>query len=188
MFLKCSEKELSVYRTEIILKNSVGDSMSSLLSSEVGMSKDIPWAIIERLLAGLALSLNVGKNLQPHQLSGLSKKIYAKYYYLSFDELIYIFDSGSSGRYGKLFDRVDEEVIFGWIEKFDTDERLTVVQTLTANELFEQKENRKLETNFLIDLMKPIAEKLTAEIEKKKENEDNFNKFREQYFKEKDKC
>lgn len=183
--ISCSEKELSTYRTQINLTESVGSGMSGLLRREIALTREVPCAIIERLLAGLALSLNVGKNLEPHQLSGLAKKIYAKYYYLSFDELIHVFDKGSSGQYGKLFDRVDEEVIFGWLEKYDTDERLGLVQKLTSQEIEEQKQDKEAETKFLADILKPITEKLTAELDKEKEKEDNYKKFREQYFKSK---
>lgn len=180
--INCSENQLSTYRTKIKLSESIGDGMAYLVGKEVSIERVVVCAIIERLLAGLALSLNVGKNLEPHQLSGLAKKIYAKYYYLSFDELMYVFDKGSSGSYGKIYDRVDEEIIFTWLEKFDTDERLNLAHKSTSEEIESQRQQKEIEDNFLADLLKPLTEKLTAELDGEKQKEDNYKKFREQYF------
>lgn len=180
--INCSENQLSTYRTKIKLSESVGDGMAYLVGKSVSIERGVVYAIIERLLAGLAMSLNVGKNLEPHQLSGLAKKIYAKYYYLSFDELMYVFDKGSSGSYGKIYDRVDEEIIFTWLEKFDTDERINIAQKSTSEEIESQREQKEIEEKFLADLLKPLSDKLTAELDGEKKKEENYKKFKEQYF------
>lgn len=180
--INCSENQLSTYRTKIKLSENVGDGMAYLVGKNISIERVVVYAIIERLLAGLAMSLNVGKNLEPHQLSGLAKKIYAKYYYLSFDELMYVFDKGSSGGYGKIYDRVDEEIIFTWLEKFDTDERINIAQRSTSEEIESQKEQREAEEKFLANLLKPLSDKLTAELDGEKKKEEYYKKFREQYF------
>lgn len=180
--INCSENQLSTYRTKIKLSESVGDGMAYLVGKNISIERVVVYAIIERLLAGLAMSLNVGKNLEPHQLSGLAKKIYAKYYYLSFDELMHVFDKGSSGGYGKIYDRVDEEIIFTWLEKFDTDERINIAQISISEEIENQKEQKEIEDNFLADILKPLTEKLTAELDGEKKNEEDYKKFKEQYF------
>lgn len=180
--INCSENQLSTYRTKIKLSESVGDGMAYMVGKNISIERVVVYAIIERLLAGLAMSLNVGKNLEPHQLSGLAKKIYAKYYYLSFDELMHVFDKGSSGGYGKIYDRVDEEIIFTWLEKFDTDERINIAQISISEEIENQKEQKEIEDNFLADILKPLTEKLTAELDGEKKNEEDYKKFKEQYF------
>ena len=178
MLIKASERELTQYRVGIIVHEAVGDSMAYLIAKEVGIKKDVVCAIIERLLAGLALSLNVGKNLEPYQLAPLSVKIYAKYYYLSFDEIMYVFDKGSSGQYGKIYDRIDEEIILGWLSNYDTGERL---------EIASKKHNQDIEQSKMssdeINILSKVYEKVIQDQEAEKVKEENFKKFREQYFK-----
>lgn len=153
--------------------------MAYLVGKEIRVERTAVWAIIERLLAGLALSMNVGKNLQPHQLDGLAKKIYAKYYYFSFDELLYVFDKGASGGYGKIYDRIDEEIIFTWLESFDTGERIQIAENANVSEIESYEEQKKAELEFLSRLLEPVAQVL----EEEKQKEENYKKFREQYFK-----
>lgn len=178
MLLSCSESHLSTYRTQINVSESVGDGMAYLIGKDIMIEKRVVWSIIERLLAGLALSLNVGKNIEPHQLDGLAKKIYSKYYYLSFDELMYVFDCGTSGKYGKLYDRVDEEVIFSWLEKYDTDERLSIAEFSNKKEIESQIEEKEQDRAMLAKLLEPISRVL----EEEKQKEENFKAFREKYF------
>jgi hypothetical protein len=177
MLLSCSEKELSEYRTKISVSESIGDGMAYLVGKDIMIEKKVVCAIIERLLAGLALSLNVGKNLEPHQLSGLAIKIYAKYYYFSFDELMYVFDKGSSGAYGKLYDRVDEEIIFTWLQMYDTGERLAEAQTKHSDEIKETKMSDEE-----INILSKVYEKVISHQEQEKAKEEYYKKFREQYF------
>lgn len=143
------------------------------------LSRDMPYAIIERILAGLALSLNVGKNIEPHQLDGLAKKIYAKYYYFSFDELLYVFDKGTSGAYGKLYDRVDEEIIFTWLERFDHEERMGIAEESNKEEIESYAEEKEAERAFLAKALEPISHLL----EEERKKEENYKAFREKYFK-----
>ena len=159
--------------------------MAYLVGKEIQVEREVVYAIIERLLAGLALSLNIGKNLEPHQLSGLAKKIYAKYYYLSFDEIMHVFDKGSCGSYGKLYDRIDEEIIFSWLEKFDVDERISIAEKSNSDDIKEFKIQQKEHDEFLAKHLSKYTEKLTQELEQEKIKEENYKKFREQYFSKK---
>lgn len=180
--ISCSESELTTYRTKISLIECVGDGMAYLVGKEIQIEREVVYAIIERLLAGLALSLNIGKNLEPHQLSGLAKKIYAKYYYLSFDEIMHVFDKGSCGSYGKLYDRIDEEIIFSWLEKFDVDERILISEKSNSDEIKEFKIQQKEHDEFLAKHLSKYTEKLSQELGQEKIKEENYKKFREQYF------
>jgi hypothetical protein len=180
MLLNATENELVSYRTGISPEKAVGDSMSYLLAQDIGAQKEIIYAIIERLLAGLALSLNVGKNIEPFQLKPLAIKIYARYYFLSFDELMYVFDKGSSGEYGKLYDRVDEEIIFTWIQCYDVNERQS-----TARMLVEQEEAKQKTSPQEYEILEKLYAKSIEETEEEKKKKENYQKFREQYFKTK---
>lgn len=182
MLLNFSQNELETYRAKISPYESVGDGMAYLVGKEIKIEREVVYAIIERLLASLALSLNVGKNLEPYQLSGLAKKIYAKYYYFSFDEVMYVFDKGTSGVYGKIYDRIDEEIIFSWLEKFDTDERLTFAKKSTVAEIESNAEQKQAEQDFLAKHLAVFADNLNQEIEFEKQKEENFVSFREKYF------
>ncbi len=178
MLLSCSESQLSTYRTKISVSESIGDGMAYLVGKEIMIKREVVYSIIERLIAGLALSLNVGKNIEPHQLDSLAKKIYAKYYYFSFDEIMYVFDKGTSGAYGKLYDRIDEEIIFSWLEKYDTGERVGIAEDSNRKEIEDYAEQKELEREFLAKALEPVSKAL----EEERQKELNYKAFREKYF------
>lgn len=156
--------------------------MAFLVGENIGIEKRIIFTIIEKLLAALSLSLNVGKNLEPHQLDALAKKIYAKYYYLSFDEIMYVFDQGTTGKYGKLYDRIDEEVIFSWLEKYDTDERIQIANKKNSDEM-EVLKQEKIEEDLLIAKhLVSFSTELIKEVEQKKKKEEDYKLYRDKYF------
>lgn len=75
-------------------------------------------AAIVDIVSRAAAMLNVGKQLQPHQVEFLADEILLEYYWLNIGELRYLFLQGTRGEYGTIYDRFDSTVVFGWIEKY----------------------------------------------------------------------
>lgn len=75
-------------------------------------------AAIVDILSRTAAMLNVGKQLQPHQVEFLADEILLEYYWLNIGELRYLFLQGTRGEYGTVYDRFDSTVVFGWIGKY----------------------------------------------------------------------
>lgn len=62
-------------------------------------------------------SLNVGKNMTELQVYSSACSLVEMYWRLKLEEFILIFKNGCAGYYGKTYDRIDVEVLSGWIEQ-----------------------------------------------------------------------
>lgn len=78
-------------------------------------SKD---AVIQ-IIAEAAALLNIGKNLQPHQIEFLAEDIVQDWFYLTIGEIRYIMQQGIRNRWGNIYDRMDVETVMGWIGQYD---------------------------------------------------------------------
>lgn len=78
-------------------------------------SKD---AVIQ-IIAEAAALLNIGKNLQPHQIEFLAEDVLQDWFYLTIGEVRYIMQQGIRNRWGSIYDRLDVETVMGWIGQYD---------------------------------------------------------------------
>lgn len=60
------------------------------------------------------------------QVAELAKLIYDDFYYLNFDDLKLCFDNAKKGKYGKIYDRIDGNIVMEWLSKY-SQERVDVV-------------------------------------------------------------
>lgn len=74
-------------------------------------------AVIE-IVGQAAALLNVGKNLQAHQIEFLADEIRQSWYFLTIGEIRFVMENGVRGKYGELYDRLDTNVVLGWFEKY----------------------------------------------------------------------
>lgn len=72
--------------------------------------------------------LNATNSLTTAQIADLTVRISKQYYYFRLDELVYVLDRGAQGEYGRDYNRVDAGLIMGWLEQYDTTERLWAVE------------------------------------------------------------
>lgn len=139
-------------------------------------------------LLRLTEGLNVTNTLTDNQISKLTTTIGQTYYYLRFEELLYIFEKGASGGYGKDFNRLDGSVIMQWIEQYDVEERTDQAialaqqrqgpkpEPLTDDQLkeFYRKAGLKVENAFVDNSHKRQAER-------DREADQGYQAFRRQY-------
>ncbi len=83
---------------------------------------------LSALITQLRQSLNVGKNLDTLQVYECASLLAEKYWYLRLEEFLYVFKQAKLGKYGKIYDRLDVQVISGWLHAYDTGERLVELQ------------------------------------------------------------
>lgn len=83
-------------------------------------------AIVE-IIAFSAGLLNIGKNLQAHQIGFLADEILQDWYWLKIGELKFIMDQGTRGAYGELYDRLDVNMVMEWIAAYDA-QRTEIVE------------------------------------------------------------
>lgn len=151
------------------------------MSNFVRNNHDDLFNAIEKLIAMLSLSLNIGKNLEPHQLAPLAKEIYHKYYFYSIDEIALVFRKGAQGEFGKLFDKLDRSTIMEWFTIYDTRDRMPIVE----NHRTQQEEAQKQEnTNSLYAMLGGDLgiNKLKKELTPDEEKEANYQTIRQKYF------
>ena len=77
---------------------------------------------LSALIQGVYDLVKVGKRIDEDAIVKLSKMILKKYWYLTIDEVSYCLDSGIQGQYGKIYDRIDAQVILEWLHLYDTGE------------------------------------------------------------------
>lgn len=70
------------------------------------------------LIANLCESLNLTKGMNTLQAYEGACLLVGKYYFLKFEEFIFIFKEGKMGRYGQLFNRIDIQILCEWCEKY----------------------------------------------------------------------
>lgn len=83
-------------------------------------------AIVE-IIAFSAGLLNIGKNLQAHQIGFLADEILQDWYWLKIGELKFIMQQGVLGAYGELYDRLDVNMVMEWIAAYDA-QRTEIVE------------------------------------------------------------
>jgi hypothetical protein len=80
------------------------------------------------LITQLGNSFNVGKNVDTLQVYECATLLAEKYWYLRLEEFVYVFKQARLGKYGKVYDRLDVQVISEWLTTYDTGERLAEME------------------------------------------------------------
>ncbi len=95
------------------------------------------------LITQLGNSFNVGKNVDTLQVYECATLLAEKYWYLRLEEFVYVFKQARLGKYGKVYDRLDVQVISDWLTTYDTGERLAEMERRRQVQL-EQEMDSKL--------------------------------------------
>lgn len=158
------------------------------MASQIKANRGEVITCIELLIVKLAMSVNVGKNIEPHQAADISQSIYKKYYKLSIEEVALVLKKGRAGEFGKLYDRLDEMIIMDWFEKYDCGhERESLVQNARIEASKQDKEENETGINLLMNNPRIIdlANDLIMEKETEAQKQKKFNDFRLEYLKNK---
>lgn len=160
-------------------------SMKPLRTSSVSdalMSSNPAFAVIRKakgrdsamtLLAAIITNglkyFNVGKGMTPEQVVLAADLILTDFHYLKPDEVAMTFRMAASGRFGKIYDRIDPAVIMEWMAEFDS------FRTIEAENI-SIKASNKPATQLLIESsdnipldVKEAFKRLYSENEKKHE-------------------
>lgn len=160
------------------------------LSSYKRESEDVLYANLETLLIRLSMSFNLGKNLEPWQISEIATDVYQKYYFLSIEEFILVLKKGRTGDFGKVYDRLDGAIIMEWFDKYETsEERQSLVeQRRIAQERQDKQESEKSLLNIfqhpaMRELVRTLKENFQAP--EKQNSEQDYHQFKADYLKTK---
>lgn len=86
-------------------------------------------AMIVSIITDLALSFNVGANMNQDQVAETVDDIIQDFYFLKLDDLKLCFKNGKRERYGKIY-RIDESVILSWLDKY-VEERFSCAEKVS---------------------------------------------------------
>lgn len=78
-------------------------------------------AFMVNMLNDLIDFFNVGKSMGALQVAQTADLVIEEYYYLKPDDFKLCFNRAKKGYYGKLYDRIDGQVILGWLASYDTE-------------------------------------------------------------------
>ena len=76
-------------------------------------------ALVVLFLSDLVKFFNVGKAMNDVQMAQTADLILDEYYYLNIDDIKLCFNMAKSGKFGKVYDRIDGQVIMGWLSEYE---------------------------------------------------------------------
>ena len=167
-----------------------GHPALATVQKEAGLAK--ARAVVAYLIAETLEFFNSGNDMNDRQVAVTVDLILEEYPYMQPDDLKLCFRRAMKGRYGKLYNRIDGQIIMGWLREYNR-ERCTVASEQSYNEhkahLSEEArptqgifyaeyhaelERRAKEGNREAKRLLDLSDGLIAELEKRK-----HDKFRE---------
>lgn len=142
---------------EQILKS---DSPSFNLIRNQPNGEAITQAMISKLLIDFITFLNIGKTMGEAQIVETVKLIIEDYSALKPDDFVLFFSKAKRGYYGKVYDRMDGQILFEWLEQFMF-ERDTDIERIRKNEKI-KLEKELLSVSEAVEMpeyFKPLLEK-----------------------------
>ena len=153
-------------------------------------------AILVIAINELVSFFNVGKTMNDVQVALTADLIIDRFYYLKLEEIKLCFHNAMVS--GKVYDRLDGNVILGWLNEYDA-QRDEIVSSLSINEAHEQNNNSH--GMFYEEYIKHLTERIENGDEKAKalleshqsfiqmmksnDKEVTFKKWKEEYYKRK---
>lgn len=75
-------------------------------------------AILVIILTDLIKFFSIGKTMGQDQLVQTIRLIIEDFYYFNIEDFKLCFDNAKRGKYGKVYDRIDGNVIYEWLQKY----------------------------------------------------------------------
>ncbi len=120
-------------------------------------------AILVIILTDVIKFFNVGKTMGQEQIVQTIRLITEDFYYFNIEDFKLCFNNAKRGLYGKIYDRIDGNIIYEWLQKYSEERVKTAYQegdfrpeVVSKNERISNKRDRDFE-NFRISY---IAEKI----------------------------
>ena len=76
-------------------------------------------ALVVLILADLVKFFNVGKAMNDVQMAQTADLIFDEFYYLNIEDFKLCFNMAKSGKFGKVYDRMDGQVIMDWLSTYE---------------------------------------------------------------------
>lgn len=116
-------------------------------------------ASVVEIVSEAAALMNVGKNLQSHQIEFIAGELTNQFYFLTIAEIRFFMLEGVRGKYGPVYDCLDVNRVFEWLNKY-LDIRAEIVSNRAIRAHVEIREEESQTAIFMPDELKKLAEKL----------------------------
>jgi hypothetical protein len=83
-------------------------------------------AVLTLLIDDLLNFFSIGKSMGERQMAETVRMIIDDFYYLNFDDLKLCFNNAKKEKYGKIYDRIDGNIIYSWVQKYSNERVETV--------------------------------------------------------------
>lgn len=91
------------------------------------------FAFLTIAIVDLIEFFNVGKTMGEAQVVSTIRLLVDDFYYLNVEDFKLCFNNAKRGKYGKVYDRIDGNTIYEWLNKYST-ERVEVAYPEIANQ------------------------------------------------------
>lgn len=86
-------------------------------------------AFMAKIIIDVVTFFNVGKIMKDTQVAQTADLIIDEFYFLKPDDFKLCFNRAKKGYYGKVYDRIDGQVIFEWLNQYTNDRMTTASDT-----------------------------------------------------------
>lgn len=107
-------------------------------------------AFMVKMLNDLIDFFNIGKTMGAVQVAQTADMVIEEYYYFKPDDFKLCFTRAKKGVYGKVYDRIDGQVIFDWLNIYKS-ERMSVAEELSFQEAEKYKNDQSERTSSILE-------------------------------------
>ena len=116
--------------------------MPSLATLGRERGEAIARAVLVIIMNDMLDFFNAGNDMKDTQVAMTVDFILEEYPYMQTDDITLCFRNAMKGKYGKLYNRIDGQIIMGWIKAYNS-ERCTAAQVASENESKTRKQDEK---------------------------------------------
>jgi hypothetical protein len=128
------------YRSINSVSQAIDLNTPSLAKINKHFGEDFILAYIEGWIVNLRKFLNVGKSMTDNQTEETAIFILSEYYSITIADIYLVFKKAKLGHFGKIYDRLDGQVILSWFDEFFK-ERCNVCAERSVNEADKYKDD-----------------------------------------------
>ncbi len=182
-------ERLAEYQFGLSCEKAIQGTAVSLIRKNDKQSFDY---IFGKLLSLLADSITVNNKFGLAQIPMYREAIFKKYYFLTIDEIAYVFKNLIMGVYKKEYNKLDLETIMNAFEIYDTTERMEWLDKRNHNEKVEalklQESFKGVSAEFASEMVAKISKENNLKtVDSEKEKEEEFKKARQKWIESKKK-
>lgn len=168
---------LASYQSSLVAESAI-DEMPIALIRKVDV--DRIELTLNLLLRNLRFRFSKLNNLfEEYEIPAIMDGILKQYYYLTLEEIAYVFNKGIIGTYVVPYNKLDSSVVFDWLHRYDSKERIAIAE---RRDSIKKEEQRKLEQ----ETFKGVSSEFTKNMVKKIASENNLTTL--DYIKEKERA